>query len=89
MVRTLNQQQSNVLITDGKSEPQTADQTQVQQPSINEKATEQTCTKCGNNNPSGSKFCNSCGSPLSPACAKCGFPNPSGAAFCGQCGSKL
>lgn len=48
VIRTVNQQQSNVLISDVKSEPQTAEQIQVQQPSINEKATEQACTKCGN-----------------------------------------
>jgi len=48
------------------------------------------CIKCNNkDNPVGSEFCNSCGSPLSPICPKCGLSNPSSALFCGQCGSKL
>lgn len=47
------------------------------------------CSQCSRNNPIGSKFCNGCGSPLSPVCNKCGNSNPSGAMFCGKCGSRL
>ena len=93
VVRTLNQRQSNVQIGDGRAKPKPVNLVQDDISNTEEKIGQQTsslsCLKCGNNNPLGSKFCNRCGSPLSPFCSKCGHSNPSGAIFCGQCGSKL
>ena len=66
----------------GKLSPQTTEKTQVQQSSGTEKLLDkQNVQNCGNNNPIGAKFCNSCGSQLSPACIKCGYSNPNGAYF--------
>jgi ribosomal protein L40E len=47
------------------------------------------CVQCGHNNPSGSEFCNGCGSQLSSLCSQCGSSNPPDAKFCNQCGSKI
>ena len=55
------------------------------------------CQKCGVDNPEGSKFCASCGSPIpqpvSPAtgskCLQCGTENPAGGKFCLNCGKPL
>jgi len=92
VVKTLNQQLSNIQIGDGES-GQTKEQTQAELheaiEDLGEKATTLSCPKCGKPNPSNSNFCNYCGSPFSPSCSKCGHSNPSGALFCGKCGSKL
>lgn len=53
------------------------------------KKRENTCAKCGINNPHDSKFCNGCGNKLNPACQKCGKTNPSGSSFCNECGFTL
>jgi ribosomal protein L40E len=50
---------------------------------------EQTCIKCGQVNPSSSKFCNKCGAKIVSACEKCGQINPDGASFCNKCGFTL
>jgi ribosomal protein L40E len=47
------------------------------------------CVQCRHNNPSGSRFCNECGSQLSSLCSQCGSSNPPDAKFCNQCGSKI
>ena len=56
---------------------------------LGQKVTALSCSTCGKNNPIESKFCNNCGSSLSPSCSNCGHSNPPGALFCGRCGSKL
>ncbi len=51
-----------------------------------------TCPSCHTVQPSGGKFCSSCGAALpAPAghCSACGFDNPAGARFCAQCGQPL
>jgi ribosomal protein L40E len=62
------------------------------------------CSKCGDANPPGRKFCRQCGSPLilapvraAPApqtpegtrCVQCGATVPIGKSFCPQCGAGL
>ena len=47
------------------------------------------CTGCGQENPSGARFCNACAAPLSPVCAGCGAQNPPDAKFCSQCARPL
>jgi class 3 adenylate cyclase/tetratricopeptide (TPR) repeat protein len=47
------------------------------------------CTACGTENPSGSRFCLECGSPLATACPTCGNALPAGAKFCNACGTRL
>jgi RNA polymerase subunit RPABC4/transcription elongation factor Spt4 len=61
------------------------------------------CSKCGNANPPGRKFCRQCGSPLIVAplsaapeppksggtlCVQCGDTVPMGKSFCPQCGAR-
>lgn len=49
-----------------------------------------TCSKCGNINPEGVKFCRECGNKLGAAkCSKCGAIFPLGTRFCGECGERL
>ena len=45
------------------------------------------CASCGTENRTGSKFCDNCGTPLSPSCPVCGEPNRSDARFCASCGT--
>jgi len=49
------------------------------------------CPKCNNDNPQGSRFCNSCGNQLraSSTCSECGHENPPNSRFCGACGRGL
>src|SRR5688572_15827977 len=47
------------------------------------------CPSCGFNNPSGMRFCGSCGTRLTVACVECGFANPLDYRFCGMCGTRL
>ena len=47
------------------------------------------CTKCGNDNREGRKFCAQCGQALKLACPSCGAPNELGERFCGDCGAAL
>ena len=47
------------------------------------------CEACGNENRTGSRFCDRCGSPLSLSCPACGEPNRGDAAFCASCGAGL
>ena len=51
------------------------------------------CSYCGTQNRDGSKFCNSCGTRLSPAtsiaCKICGATNSTEAVFCDKCGARL
>src|SRR5438270_2035971 len=48
------------------------------------------CGSCGADNPTGFKFCGSCGTALAaPGCPSCGFANPPGQRFCGNCGGAL
>lgn len=47
------------------------------------------CPSCHTRNPSGQKFCGSCGRKLETECAKCGESNPPDYKFCGQCGASL
>ena len=64
-----------------------------------------TCGNCGNEEPEGSRFCGTCGAPLSPAeqpvartagnvtttliCPSCGNEEPEGARYCGSCSAPL
>jgi class 3 adenylate cyclase len=47
------------------------------------------CTKCGNDNREGRKFCVQCGQALKLACPSCGAPSEPGERFCGDCGAAL
>jgi class 3 adenylate cyclase/tetratricopeptide (TPR) repeat protein len=47
------------------------------------------CSKCGNENPAGKKFCEDCGAPLAIPCPKCGAETTAGKRFCGECGAPL
>jgi class 3 adenylate cyclase len=47
------------------------------------------CSKCGNDNREGRKFCAQCGSPLAAKCPRCGASNEPGEKFCGDCGTAL
>jgi predicted ATPase/class 3 adenylate cyclase len=46
------------------------------------------CPSCRGENPSGARFCQSCGVRLAQACGSCGAALPAGARFCGSCGAK-
>ena len=48
-----------------------------------------TCPKCGAQNPEGTKFCGSCGSPMGNTCPSCGALVPAGMKFCPECGTSL
>jgi class 3 adenylate cyclase len=47
------------------------------------------CPSCAADVPSGSRFCNACGTALALRCRDCGHGNPPGANFCGHCGARL
>src|SRR5262245_58758045 len=47
------------------------------------------CASCGFENPERTKFCNECGTALTPHCAQCGAANAPQAKFCGDCGTAL
>ena len=47
------------------------------------------CEACGNENRTGSRFCDRCGSPLSLSCPACGESNRGDAMFCASCGGEL
>lgn len=47
------------------------------------------CESCGNDNRTGSRFCDRCGSPLSLSCPACGESNRGDATFCAACGTTL
>jgi class 3 adenylate cyclase len=47
------------------------------------------CTKCGNDNREGRKFCAQCGQALKLAYPSCGAPNELGERFYGDCGAAL
>jgi class 3 adenylate cyclase/tetratricopeptide (TPR) repeat protein len=47
------------------------------------------CGSCGSGQPSGARFCSSCGSALYAACAACGVEQVASAAFCASCGYQL
>ncbi|MBI4318814.1 MAG: zinc ribbon domain-containing protein [Chloroflexi bacterium] len=54
------------------------------------------CSKCGAENPSGNRFCGSCGATLAPGgrpegstCASCGAALAEGVSHCGQCGAPV
>ena len=47
------------------------------------------CQKCRFDNPEGAKFCNECGSRLTPVCPECGKVNPPESKFCNECGHDL
>jgi membrane protease subunit (stomatin/prohibitin family) len=55
----------------------------------------QVCPKCNAQVPAGTRFCPSCGNPMStpPAagtpCPKCGQPVPAGVKFCPNCGASM
>ncbi len=44
---------------------------------------------CEHENPAGSRFCLTCGAPITIGCPACGAKLPSGARFCNQCGAAL
>src|SRR5215475_5960822 len=47
------------------------------------------CPRCQHDNPSGTKFCGQCATPLAATCSACGAANPHGNKFCGQCAAPL
>ena len=47
------------------------------------------CSRCGQENKEGAKFCNECGSKLEVTCAACSTANPPGSKYCSECGSPL
>src|SRR5262245_23111958 len=47
------------------------------------------CPRCQHDNPSGTKFCGQCATPLAASCSACGAANPHGNKFCGQCAAPL
>ena len=47
------------------------------------------CKTCGTANEAESKFCRSCGAPLTQVCANCGETVEADSAFCNKCGQKL
>ena len=48
------------------------------------------CPKCGNTVPTGTKFCPECGSKLGQSfCSECGAKVMPGMKFCAECGNKL
>jgi class 3 adenylate cyclase/tetratricopeptide (TPR) repeat protein len=47
------------------------------------------CPSCNSENPDTTRFCGSCGRPLTKRCGKCGTENPPQFKFCGECGSAL
>jgi adenylate cyclase len=47
------------------------------------------CPNCDFDNPTGMRFCGSCGTRLTSACPKCSFANPLDFHFCGMCGTRL
>jgi class 3 adenylate cyclase/tetratricopeptide (TPR) repeat protein len=47
------------------------------------------CSKCGNENREGRKFCVQCGQALKLACPSCGAASEPGERFCGDCGAAL
>jgi class 3 adenylate cyclase/tetratricopeptide (TPR) repeat protein len=47
------------------------------------------CSRCGSDNPEGSKFCIECGIPLTNRCPRCGAENLPRVKFCGECGTPL
>src|SRR5216684_1425703 len=47
------------------------------------------CPSCTSENPETTKFCGSCGRPLTKRCGKCGAENPPQFKSCGDCGSAL
>src|SRR5262245_26082171 len=46
------------------------------------------CPRCREENPVGSRFCQSCGIRLTQACRSCGAALPANARFCSSCGAK-
>ncbi|HEY2769329.1 MAG TPA: adenylate/guanylate cyclase domain-containing protein, partial [Solirubrobacteraceae bacterium] len=47
------------------------------------------CAACGQQTPSGKKFCIHCGTPRQATCAACGEALISGAKFCAECGTPV
>ena len=47
------------------------------------------CQSCGTENPTGQRFCGSCGTALAVTCGTCGAPSSPGQRFCGSCGTPL
>jgi class 3 adenylate cyclase/tetratricopeptide (TPR) repeat protein len=47
------------------------------------------CSRCGSENPAGTKFCSECGTGLPRACPHCGVDNAPAAKFCNECGASL
>jgi Double zinc ribbon len=47
------------------------------------------CSKCGTDNPAGSRFCNQCATSLNKLCPKCASDNAPEARFCAQCAAPL
>src|SRR5215813_13668540 len=45
------------------------------------------CSKCGADNREGARFCDKCGTKLSPKCSSCGAENRTDARFCDSCGA--
>jgi class 3 adenylate cyclase len=47
------------------------------------------CSKCGNDNTEGLRFCNQCATALVKRCPKCASDNSPESRFCGQCAAPL
>ena len=47
------------------------------------------CSKCGQENRTGRRFCAHCGAKLTLVCASCKAENEPGEQFCGDCGQRI
>lgn len=56
---------------------------------LNEKAATVVCPACKKENDADSKFCKSCGAPLTRTCPYCGSKIDGDAEFCDECGKKI
>jgi serine/threonine protein kinase len=74
----------------------------LNQPSLRGASNNIRCTRCGVDQPAGTKFCGKCGAslggsqiawsaprPVEVVCPRCGVSYPSGTKFCGRCGRTL
>jgi len=48
-----------------------------------------TCPACASENPTSSRFCGNCGTPLARTCPSCGSENPPANNYCATCGTAL
>ncbi len=96
----------DVVTVEGSAQPRTPvaspSYPSLNQPSAGGRLTSMRCTRCGVEQPSGTKFCGRCGAsmggaaiawnpprPVEVVCGSCAATYPSGTKFCGRCGRSL